>query len=160
MPDWYPIKLTAHVRTYAFDRLIPDRLGKPGMPDGTVAETWEVSDYRETTGIITNGSFADFIVLALGVLLLALHEHRDVFLLFAYLLGRFRHSSFLRSLSFRRKPGREMLRRWYDGLHQLALGCLVETAHQCREREGAAQMPGAVDHRCGHRRYLRIAFAA
>ena len=57
--DWYPIKLTAHVRTYAFgDRLIPERLGKQALPDGVVAESWEVSDYRDTTGIVTNGALA------------------------------------------------------------------------------------------------------
>jgi len=57
--DWYPLKLTAHVRTYAFgERLIPDRLGKAGLPEGTVAETWEISDYRDTTGTITTGALA------------------------------------------------------------------------------------------------------
>ena len=31
--NWYPLKLTAHVRTYAFgERLIPDKLGTTGMP--------------------------------------------------------------------------------------------------------------------------------
>ena len=53
---WYPIKLTAHVRTYAFgERLIPEMLGKSGVPDGVVAETWEISDYQDTTGNVTNG---------------------------------------------------------------------------------------------------------
>jgi mannose-6-phosphate isomerase len=57
--DWYPIKLTAHVRTYAFgERLIPEKLGKTNVPDGVVAETWEISDYRDTTGTITNGALA------------------------------------------------------------------------------------------------------
>lgn len=57
--DWYPIKLTAHSRAYAFGgRLIPEMLGKAGLPDGTVAETWEVSDYHETTGMVTNGPYA------------------------------------------------------------------------------------------------------
>ncbi len=57
--DAYPIKLTFHVRSYAFgERLIPDLLGKPGVPEGVVAETWEVSDYRETTGTVTNGPYA------------------------------------------------------------------------------------------------------
>ncbi len=55
----YPIKPTAHVRTYYFgERLIPDMLGKKGAPDsGIVAETWEISDYRDTTGVITNGPY-------------------------------------------------------------------------------------------------------
>ncbi|MBD1911433.1 MULTISPECIES: type I phosphomannose isomerase catalytic subunit [unclassified Leptolyngbya] len=57
--NWYPIKLTAHVRHYAFgERLIPDRLHKQNMPEGIIAETWEISDYRDTTGTVTNGSFA------------------------------------------------------------------------------------------------------
>jgi len=55
----YPIKLTHHVRAYAFgERLIPDLLGKKDVPDGVVAETWEVSDYREMTGTVTNGEYA------------------------------------------------------------------------------------------------------
>ena len=54
--NWYPIKLTAHVRTYAFgERLIPEKLGKENVPDGVVAETWEISDYRDTTGRVLNG---------------------------------------------------------------------------------------------------------
>lgn len=56
--DWYPLKLSFHVRTYAFgERLIPTRLGKQGVPDGVVAETWEISDYKETTGTILNGDY-------------------------------------------------------------------------------------------------------
>jgi mannose-6-phosphate isomerase len=55
----YPIKLTYHVRAYAFGgRLIPEMLGKEGAPEGVVAETWEVSDYRETTGEVKNGPYA------------------------------------------------------------------------------------------------------
>ena len=55
----YPIKLTYHVRSYYFgERLIPELLGKRDAPEGVVAETWEVSDYRETTGMVTNGEYA------------------------------------------------------------------------------------------------------
>ena len=55
----YPIKLTFHVREYAFGgRLIPERLGKEDVPDGIVAETWEVSDYRDAPGAVTNGAYA------------------------------------------------------------------------------------------------------
>jgi mannose-6-phosphate isomerase len=55
----YPIKPTYHVRSYYFgERLIPDLLGKRDAPEGAVAETWEVSDYRETTGRIKNGEYA------------------------------------------------------------------------------------------------------
>ncbi len=56
--DWYPIKLTSHVRHYKFgERLIPERLGKSGVPGGIIAETWEISDYRDTAGVVTNGAF-------------------------------------------------------------------------------------------------------
>src|SRR5918994_3156502 len=55
----YPIKLSYHVRDYYFgERLIPELLGKGDAPDGVVAETWEVSDYIETTGSVQNGSYA------------------------------------------------------------------------------------------------------
>ncbi len=55
----YPIKLTPHVRTYYFgERLIPEKLGKEGMPDGRVAESWEVSDYREARATVTDGPYA------------------------------------------------------------------------------------------------------
>ncbi len=61
--DWYPVKLTAHIRTYAFGgRMIPDKLGKRNLPEGVVAETWEVSDYRDSetdaSGVATNGALA------------------------------------------------------------------------------------------------------
>jgi mannose-6-phosphate isomerase len=57
--DAYPIKLSYHVRDYYFgERLIPQMLGKKDAPDGVVAETWEISDYRETTGTLTNGPYA------------------------------------------------------------------------------------------------------
>ena len=57
--DAYPIKLSYHVRDYYFgERLIPEKLGKRGLPEGIVAETWEVSDYRETSGQVVNGEYA------------------------------------------------------------------------------------------------------
>jgi mannose-6-phosphate isomerase len=57
--DAYPIKLSYHVRDYYFgERLIPEMLGKNDAPDGVVAETWEISDYRETTGTVANGPYA------------------------------------------------------------------------------------------------------
>ncbi len=59
MATWYPLKLTFHVRSYVFgERLIPEQLGKTGVPDGVVAETWEISDERNTRATITNGEFA------------------------------------------------------------------------------------------------------
>ncbi len=55
----YPIKLSYHVRDYYFgERLIPEMLGKKDVPDGVVAETWEISDYRETTGKVVSGPYA------------------------------------------------------------------------------------------------------
>ncbi|MBE9188991.1 class I mannose-6-phosphate isomerase [Gloeocapsopsis crepidinum LEGE 06123] len=58
--NWYPIKLTTHIRKYAFgERAIADKLGKQGLPtEGIIAETWEISDYQDTTGTIVNGAFA------------------------------------------------------------------------------------------------------
>ncbi len=54
--EWSPIEPTYHVRAYAFgERLIPERLGKQGVPEGTVAETWEVSDYRDARASIRSG---------------------------------------------------------------------------------------------------------
>lgn len=60
MTTWYPLKLTAHTRHYTFgERLIVDRLGKRGLPaEERIAETWEISDYGETTGVVRNGGFA------------------------------------------------------------------------------------------------------
>ena len=53
------MKLTPHVRTYYFgERLIPDLLGKEGMPDGRIAESWEVTDYREARTTVANGEDA------------------------------------------------------------------------------------------------------
>lgn len=55
----YPIKLSFHVRAYAFgERRIPEQLGKTNVPDGAVAETWEISDYHEARGTVTNGEYA------------------------------------------------------------------------------------------------------
>jgi mannose-6-phosphate isomerase len=57
--DAYPIKMSYHVRDYYFgERLIPELLGKSDAPEGVVAETWEISDYRETSGTGTNGPYA------------------------------------------------------------------------------------------------------
>lgn len=57
--EWVPIRMSYHVRTYAFgERLIPDMLGKSGLPAGVVAETWEISDQEDTRATITSGAFA------------------------------------------------------------------------------------------------------
>ncbi|MGH2614312.1 MAG: class I mannose-6-phosphate isomerase [Thermomicrobiales bacterium] len=57
--EWSPIRMTFHVRTYAFgERLIPEMLGKQGVPDGVVAETWEISDQKDARATITSAPFA------------------------------------------------------------------------------------------------------
>ncbi len=56
---WAPIRMTYHVRTYSFgERLIPEILGKTGVPEGVVAETWEISDQEDARATITAGPFA------------------------------------------------------------------------------------------------------
>lgn len=56
--DWYPLKLTTPIQAYTFgERLIPEQLGKRGLPEGIIAETWEVSGYRDAMGTVVNGSF-------------------------------------------------------------------------------------------------------
>jgi mannose-6-phosphate isomerase len=57
---WYPIKLTTPIRQYYFgERVIPERLGKQGLPaEGKIAETWEISGYRDAMGTVVNGSLA------------------------------------------------------------------------------------------------------
>lgn len=55
----YPLRLTYGLRRYAFGgRFIAERLGKAGLPEGTVAETWEVSDHDDEPAVITNGAYA------------------------------------------------------------------------------------------------------
>ncbi|MCA9860846.1 MAG: hypothetical protein KC438_14050 [Thermomicrobiales bacterium] len=57
--NWYPIELTFHVRTYAFgERLIPDMLGKTDVPQGVVAETWEISDQKDARATVINGELS------------------------------------------------------------------------------------------------------
>ena len=53
---WYPIKLTAHVRTYAFgERLIPEMLGKTGVPGRRRGRDLGDQRHQDTTGTVTNG---------------------------------------------------------------------------------------------------------
>lgn len=57
--NWYPLELTFHVRTYTFgERLIPEMLGKTDVPEGVVAETWEISDQKDARAKIVNGKLA------------------------------------------------------------------------------------------------------
>ncbi len=55
--DFYPLKLSYHTRNYYFgEELIRDL--KDDLPEGRIAETWEISDYQDTTASILNGNLA------------------------------------------------------------------------------------------------------
>jgi mannose-6-phosphate isomerase class I len=57
--DWYPLRLSFRVRLLVFGgREIERRLGKEGLPDWPVAETWEVSDVDGYVAEIRNGPLA------------------------------------------------------------------------------------------------------
>ncbi len=54
----YPLRLSYGVRRYAFgDRAIPELLGKADVPEGVVAETWEVSDHDDEPATVLNGTY-------------------------------------------------------------------------------------------------------
>jgi mannose-6-phosphate isomerase len=56
---WYPLKLSTPVEPHVFGgRAIAEKLGRGGLPDGPVAETWEVSDAECYVGAVTNGALA------------------------------------------------------------------------------------------------------
>jgi len=55
----YPLRLSYGIRRYAFGtRLIETRLGKEDLPDGVIAETWEVSDHASEPATVLNGAYA------------------------------------------------------------------------------------------------------
>ncbi|MQY03719.1 class I mannose-6-phosphate isomerase [Actinomadura macrotermitis] len=55
----YPLRLTATARPLVFGgHAIARRLGKTGVPDWCVAETWECSDVDGSSGTVTNGPLA------------------------------------------------------------------------------------------------------
>lgn len=57
--DWYPLRLTAPARPLVFGgHAIARELGKPGLPDWSVAETWEVSDVDGSAGHVLDGALA------------------------------------------------------------------------------------------------------
>jgi mannose-6-phosphate isomerase class I len=57
--DWYPLRLSVRARLLVFGgRAIAERLGKKGLPDWPVAETWEVSDVDGYVAEIRNGPLA------------------------------------------------------------------------------------------------------
>lgn len=57
--DWYPLRLPAPPRPLVFGgHAIARELGKPGLPDWAVAETWEVSDVEGTAAHVLDGPLA------------------------------------------------------------------------------------------------------
>ncbi|MFG2352093.1 type I phosphomannose isomerase catalytic subunit [Streptomyces sp. NPDC048521] len=56
---WYPLRLTTPVKQHVFGgRALADRLGRTGLPDGPVAETWEVSDVDGEGAAVAEGPLA------------------------------------------------------------------------------------------------------
>jgi mannose-6-phosphate isomerase len=54
-----PLRLTTPPRPLVFGgHAIAQQLGKAGLPDWAIAETWEVSDVEGTVGVVTNGDLA------------------------------------------------------------------------------------------------------
>ncbi|MEW9547346.1 type I phosphomannose isomerase catalytic subunit [Nonomuraea sp. NPDC050783] len=59
MTRWYPLRLSTPVRSHVFGgRAIAERLGRTGLPEGRVAETWEVSDVDGAGGTVEEGPLA------------------------------------------------------------------------------------------------------
>lgn len=55
----YPLKLTTPLATHIFGgQRIRQQLGKAGLPDSRVAETWEISDVDGMIASVTNGELA------------------------------------------------------------------------------------------------------
>jgi len=70
----YPLKFKEVIRRYEFGgRRIPDYFGKD-LPDGIIAETWEITDHGEDISVVRNGPWAGLdlhtLVQALGPRLL------------------------------------------------------------------------------------------
>ncbi|HSK61182.1 MAG TPA: class I mannose-6-phosphate isomerase [Actinomycetospora sp.] len=59
MTAWAPLHLTAPVASHVFGgRAIAERLGREGLPEGRVAETWEVSDVEGMASVVAEGPWA------------------------------------------------------------------------------------------------------
>ncbi|MGW2713033.1 class I mannose-6-phosphate isomerase, partial [Streptomyces sp. NPDC001356] len=57
--SWYPLRLSTPVKQHVFGgRALTDRLGRMDLPDGPVAETWEVSDVDGEGATVTEGPLA------------------------------------------------------------------------------------------------------
>ena len=54
--NWYPLKLTTPINPLVFGgRTLAEKWGRGGLPDGSIGETWEVSDVGgEITGEVIN----------------------------------------------------------------------------------------------------------
>ena len=56
---WAPLKLSTPVAQHVFGgRCIPDLLGRAGLPDGPIAETWECSDVDGKVATVQDGPLA------------------------------------------------------------------------------------------------------
>ncbi|MBB5939757.1 class I mannose-6-phosphate isomerase [Streptomyces zagrosensis] len=54
--QWYPLRLTTPIKQHIFGgRAIAQRWGRSGLPDGRVAETWEVSDVDGDEAAVVDG---------------------------------------------------------------------------------------------------------
>ncbi|WP_432573316.1 type I phosphomannose isomerase catalytic subunit [Kineococcus sp. SYSU DK005] len=57
--EWYPLRLSTSVKQHVFGgRAVADVLGRSGLPEGPVAETWEVSDVDGEVGVVADGPLA------------------------------------------------------------------------------------------------------
>jgi len=57
--EWYPLRVTAPPRPLVFgDHAIANRLGKEGIPDWAIGETWEVSDVDGNQSTVIEGPLA------------------------------------------------------------------------------------------------------
>ncbi|MEV5551100.1 type I phosphomannose isomerase catalytic subunit [Streptomyces sp. NPDC052309] len=57
--DWHPLRLTTPVKQHVFGgRALADCLGRTGLPEGPVAETWEVSDVDGEASTVVDGPLA------------------------------------------------------------------------------------------------------
>ncbi|MEU0195552.1 type I phosphomannose isomerase catalytic subunit [Streptomyces afghaniensis] len=57
--DWHPLRLTTPVKQHVFGgRAIAERLGRTGLPNGPVAETWEMSDVDGDASTVLDGPLA------------------------------------------------------------------------------------------------------
>jgi mannose-6-phosphate isomerase len=57
--DWYPLRLSTPIAQHIFGgRRIAQDLGREGLPDGRIAETWECSDVEGRIASVRDGALA------------------------------------------------------------------------------------------------------